>query len=188
MEAESPAMAVGRGSVLASPARNAPSGSGGTSRKNKVTTWPGATPMGAAGAEWPAYASVAAGWAEIAGVGERHVRAKPLAQIAGAHGLEALAEGLGGGRVDGGERVELLRRLVESAGVGQKDGEQQVIGGVVAACVFDLRHGFHGGYLKAGLGRGRYRRTKGACADVRGDLPVIDAAAGERLFRSPFGG
>src|SRR5260370_20362354 len=102
MEAESPAMAVGRGSVLASPARNAPSGSGGTSRKNKVTTWPGATPMGAAGAEWPAYASVAAVWGENAGVGERPVRANPLPQITGARGPGGFAEGRGGGRGVGG--------------------------------------------------------------------------------------
>lgn len=105
-----------------------------------------------------------------------------------AEGLEALAEGLSGGRVNDGERVEFLRGFVERTGIGQKDGEQQVVGGVIAARVFDLRHGFDGGYLEAGFWRGRHGGTEGACTDVRGDLPVIDAAAGEGLFRSPFGG
>jgi len=110
------------------------------------------------------------------------------AELARAQDLETLAEGLGGGRVGGGQRVEFLRGFIEGAGISEQDGEQQVIGGVVAACVFDLRHGFDSGYLEAGFGRGRHGGTEGACADVRGDLPVIDTSAREGLFRSPFGG
>ena len=109
-------------------------------------------------------------------------------KLAGADGLEAFAERLRGGGVGGCEGIEFVRGFIEGAGVGEEDREQQVIGGVVAACVFDLRRGFGCGYLEAGFGRGRYRGAEGACADMRGDLPVVDSAAGERLFRSPFYG